>query len=75
MVKIKPFGEIVVGLDFCSREDVEKGLEIQRDLKREGEKHKLIGMVLLETGAISSAQLIHILRYYEEEEKEAGGEK
>ena len=74
MSKIKPFGEIVVGLDFCSREDVEKGLEIQRDLKREGKKHKLIGMILLEIGAISSAQLIQILRYYEEE-AEARGEK
>ena len=72
MGKFKPFGEIAVGLSFCSAEDVEKGLEIQRDLKRKGKKHKLIGMILLETGAISSAQLIQILKYYEEKEKEAG---
>lgn len=71
MGKFRPFGEIAVGLGFCSREDVEKGLEIQRDLKRKGKKHKLIGMILLETGAISSAQLIQILKYYEEKGKKA----
>jgi hypothetical protein len=65
--RFKPFGEIAVGLGFCSREDVEKGLEVQRELKRARKKHKLIGMILLESGAISSAQLIQILRYYEEE--------
>jgi len=72
MGKFKPFGEIAVGLGFCSSEDVEKGLETQRGLKRKGKKHKLIGMILLERGAISSAHLIQILKYYEEEkEKEA----
>ncbi|KPJ59434.1 MAG: hypothetical protein AMS15_06980 [Planctomycetes bacterium DG_23] len=67
MVEFRPFGEIAVGLGFCSRQDVEKGLEVQSDLRREGRKHKLIGMILLESGAISSSQLIQILRIYEEE--------
>jgi len=61
----EPFGKIAIKLGFSSAEDVEKALEIQRRLTESGREHKLIGMIMLEAGMISSAQLIEILRYYE----------
>lgn len=56
------FGEIAVRKGYCQRGDIRKALCRQRSLRRKGE-HKLIGMILLEQGAIDNTQLISILRY------------
>jgi len=61
----EPFGKIAIKLGLCTPEDVEKALEIQRSLSATGREHKLIGMIMLESGMISSAQLIEVLRDYE----------
>lgn len=56
------FGEIAVRKGFCKRGGIRKALCRQRSLRRKG-KHKLIGMILLEQGAIDNSQLISILRH------------
>lgn len=56
------FGEIAVRKGFCARSDIRRALCKQRSLRRRGE-HKLMGMIMLEQGAIDNAQLISILRY------------
>ena len=56
------FGEIAVRKGYCKRGDIRKALCKQRSLRKRG-RHKLIGMILLEQGAIDNAQLISILRY------------
>jgi len=68
----EPFGKIAIKLGACTPEDVEKALEIQRRLTDSGLEHKLIGMIMLEAGMISSAQLIEILRYYEKSSSVSG---
>ena len=65
MVKLEPFGQVAVKMGFCTQEDVKKALETQRGLSLEGKEHKLIGLILLEIGALSTTQLIQILQYYE----------
>lgn len=65
MHSYEPFGKIAIKLSVCTPEDVEKALDIQRNLSATGREHKLIGMIMLEAGMISSAQLIDVLRYYE----------
>ena len=55
-------GEAVVKAGFVDQEGVDKALDIQRDRDGVGEPHQLLGLILLETGAISSAQLIRALR-------------
>ena len=60
------FGERAVKAGFCTAKDVEKAVAFQQDLARRGLPHKLIGLVLLESGAISTEQLIRVLKTYED---------
>ncbi len=65
MAKLEPFGQIAIKMGFCNQTDVDTALEIQGKLGQEGKEHRLIGLILLETGALSTTQLIEILQYYE----------
>ena len=56
------FGEYVVSKGFLSEDEVEDALQIQRERDGIGESHKLLGMILLEMGAISNEQLIETLK-------------
>ena len=69
MAKYEPFGQVAVGMGFCTQADVDAALEVQRNLKAEEKEHKLIGMILLELRALSTTQLIQILQYYEHSAK------
>ena len=65
MAKYEPFGQVAIGMGFCGQHDVDKALALQADLKAQNKPHKLIGMILLEMGTLSTTQLIQILQYYE----------
>ena len=65
MSETEPFGQIAIRMGFCTQEDVDSALAEQQRLSQEGKKHKLIGMLLLERRALSTAQFIQILKYYE----------
>jgi hypothetical protein len=65
MPKLEPFGQVAVKMGFCTQEDVTNALETQRGLSVAGKEHRLIGLILLEMGALSTTQLIQILQYYE----------
>ena len=69
MAKYEPFGQIAIRMGFCYQDDVDNALDIQRSLAPEGKAHRLIGLILLETGALSTTQLIEILQYYEHSAK------
>lgn len=56
------FGEAVVSAGILDEEVVAHALKIQRDRDGIGESHKLLGLILLEMGAISNDQLIGILK-------------
>ncbi len=62
----RPFGQIVVDRGLATRAQIDKALRAQRESDERGEPHKLIGIVLLEMGIISSTQLIQILKEYEQ---------
>ena len=61
------FGELAVQAGYVIETDVEKALEIQRHRDGVGESHKLLGLILLEMGAISNEQLIATLRRMNDE--------
>ena len=61
------FGELAVQAGYVSPTDVEKALEVQRQRDGVGESHKLLGLILLEMGAISNEQLIATLRRMNDE--------
>lgn len=56
------FGEAVVQAGYLGQDVIEEALRIQRDRDGVGESHKLLGLILLEMGEISSDQLIATLR-------------
>ncbi len=58
------FGQIAVKLGYVTAEQVQEGLKIQQDLRQQGEESKLLGMILLELGYLSTTRLINILQYY-----------
>ena len=61
------FGERAVRMGFVTEDEVRGALERQRSLAAEGRPHMLIGMVLLEMGALANDQLIQVLKSYEDE--------
>ncbi len=69
MSEYEPFGQIAIRMGFCTQDDIDKALDVQKQLKADDKEHKLIGMILLELRALSTAQLIQILRYYEHSAK------
>ncbi len=65
MSSFEPFGQVAVRLGLVTPGQVESALDIQKSLERSGKGRKLLGMILLEIGLISSGQLIEILQYYD----------
>ena len=55
------FGQIAVRKGFITEEQLQDAL----DRQQHGDTHKLLGLVMVEMGALSNAQLIEILKYIE----------
>ncbi|MEZ6187976.1 MAG: UDP-glucose 4-epimerase GalE [Planctomycetota bacterium] len=56
------FGELAIKAGYVGDESVQMALKTQRERDGIGESHKLLGLILLEMGAISNEQLIDTLR-------------
>jgi hypothetical protein len=56
------FGEAAVKAGFVKPQALEKALDTQKTRDTRGESHKLLGIILLEMGAISNEQLIDVLK-------------
>ncbi len=67
------FGEVAFKLGFVRREDVALALRKQQEDVAAGRPHRLLGIVMLQENMITSAQLIEILRCYEQ--KPGGAQK
>ena len=59
------FGQIALRKGFITEEQLQAALARQKQIVANGEKHRLIGLVMLELGTLSNAQLIEILKYIE----------
>lgn len=56
------FGQVAVRKGYVSERQVIEALSRQRDLGQGGAPHKLIGMIMLEMGALGTTELIEVLR-------------
>ncbi len=65
----KPFGQVAKRLGYCSQEDVQSALDQQRKLQVEEDTEKLIGMIMLDQGILTTDQLISVLRVLEHKHK------
>lgn len=72
MAKAEPFGQIAVRMGFVTESQVQVALEIQETMEKTRKERRLLGMIMLEMGMISTDQLIDILRYYETLEESPG---
>ena len=59
------FGAIAVRKGFICEGELEDALARQKQMIEEQGKRELIGLVMLEMGFLSNAQLIEILKYIE----------
>ena len=64
MMKVEQFGQIAKRMGFVAEPQIEAALEVQDAMTKAGKNRKLMGMIMLETGMISSEQLIDILKHY-----------
>jgi hypothetical protein len=64
MTKPEPFGQIAIRKGFTTSAQVDAALDVQTSLRQTG-KPRLIGMIMLDMGMISSEQLIDVLKHYE----------
>ncbi len=64
------FGEVAIRLGFVRRQDVERALRIQEEEVAARKPHRLLGIVMLQEGMLTGAQLIEILRCYERQDGE-----
>jgi hypothetical protein len=60
--KREPFGQVAIRRGYVSEQQVQDALAHQRELRDRNEKHKLIGLILLEMGALGTTELIDILK-------------
>jgi hypothetical protein len=72
MSSFEPFGQVAIKLGYVTPSQLESALDIQKSLEQSGRGRKLLGMILMEIGLLSSAQLIEILQYYEHHRSAAG---
>jgi hypothetical protein len=56
------FGEAALEAGYIEKVALDKALIVQRERDQQGGSHKLLGIILLEMGAISNDQLIEILK-------------
>jgi len=61
------FGEIAIQKGFVTIAQIKQALEIQREMRKSGEGHKLIGVLLVELGYMSPVQVMEILETYDAE--------
>ena len=65
MTQPKPFGQVAIQMGFVTEPQLQAALDIQKSMAASGRERRLLGMVMLEMGMISTDQLIDILKYYE----------
>ncbi len=63
-----PFGQIAVGKGYCTPDQVDEALRIQRAIERQGRPRPLTGILMVQHGIISTGQLIDIIRAYEDDD-------
>ena len=71
IINKKRFGDYAVESGYCSRDDVDRVVEIQRDLAERGHPRMLIGLVMVRYGIITNGQLIDVLKTLEKKQVES----
>ena len=60
------FGQIAIEKGYITEEQVDTALQVQKEMDSRGERHKLIGVIMLDLGMLTSEQIVDILKAFEE---------
>ena len=73
MSKREPFGAVALRLGLTNKEQLEEALAIQAEEDKMGKEHRLLGLIMLEMGYLTTTELIEVLRHLDEaqEKKES----
>ena len=73
MSKREPFGSVALRLCLTNKEQLEEALAIQDEEDKAGKEHRLLGLIMLEMGYLTTTELIEVLRHIDEaqEKKES----
>lgn len=73
MSKREPFGSVALRLGLTNKEQLEEALAIQDEEDKAGKEHRLLGLIMLEMGYLTTTELIEVLRHIDEaqEKKES----
>ena len=73
MSKREPFGSVALRLSLTNKEQLEEALAIQDEEDKAGKEHRLLGLIMLEMGYLTTTELIEVLRHLDEaqEKKES----
>lgn len=58
----EPFGQVAIRKGYATQIQVAEALTRQQSITGTGAAHKLIGMIMLEMGALGTTELIDVLR-------------
>jgi hypothetical protein len=61
------FGEIAIEKGFITLAQLRRALDIQREMIRSGEGHKLVGVLLVELGYMTPEEVLAVLDAYDKE--------
>jgi hypothetical protein len=61
------FGEIAVEKGYITISQIRHALDIQREMRKAGEGHKLIGVLLVELGYMTPDEVVDVLDTYDRE--------
>lgn len=56
------FGQLALRAGFVTERQLQKALQRQKEIVAQGGPHKLIGLLMVEMGYLSTAQLIALLK-------------
>ncbi len=73
MRKREQFGSVALRLGYITKKQLEDALEVQRLEDEGGKKHRLLGLIMLELGYLSTTDLIDVLQRIDEAQKRREG--
>jgi len=75
MSKREPFGAVALRLGLTTKEELEEALAIQKEEDKMGKQHRLLGLIMLEMGYLTTTELIDVLRHIDEAQEKRESRK
>lgn len=65
MGRLEPFGVFAIRKGYATSSDIQEGVAKQETFERQGKPRPLLGLLLLQSGVLTTDQMIEILKEME----------